>query len=384
MTRPIRPEPTRGTRRWFLGTAAALSLSACASLPRGAPLQNEVLRGQTNAGVDFVVYPVTKSGLDTYAGWPATGAVRSHDWPHRNGTMPVGRLIAPGDRVAVTVWDASENSLLTAPQQKLVTIEGATVSPGGTIFVPYIDRVQVAGRTPEAARSLIQRRMVEEIVPSAQVQLAVVPGRNNSADLVGGVRAPGRYPLESLDTTILNLISLGGGPVESLVNPSVKLVRGARVYRTSLADIYDDPKHDTVLRGGDKIILENDDRTFVALGATGREELITFPKDQVTALEAVSLAGGITDSRADPQGILILRDYPQSAVRPAGDPAGPEQARTIFTLDITSADGLFSANRFTVNPGDVVVATESPVTNTQTVLGLLGRLVGTATVVNNL
>jgi polysaccharide export outer membrane protein len=43
----------------------------------------------------------------------------------------------------------------------------------------------------------------------------------------------------------------------------------------------------------------------------------------------------------------------------------------VFALDLTSADGLFSAGEFNIQPGDLVYATESPVTTVQTVFSIL-------------
>jgi polysaccharide export outer membrane protein len=48
----------------------------------------------------------------------------------------------------------------------------------------------------------------------------------------------------------------------------------------------------------------------------------------------------------------------------------------VFTLDLTSADGLFSAGQFPILSGDLVYATESPVTTAQTVFSILGNSVG--------
>ena len=85
--------------------------------------------------------------------------------------------------------------------------------------------------------------------------------------------------------------------------------------------------------------------------------------------------------RGDPQGILILREYPDSAVR-AGV-RGPRQTRVVFTLDLTNSDGLFSARNFEIAPKDLVLVTESPVTNTRTILGLIGSVFGVANIVTN-
>jgi polysaccharide biosynthesis/export protein len=79
--------------------------------------------------------------------------------------------------------------------------------------------------------------------------------------------------------------------------------------------------------------------------------------------------GGVSDARADPQGILVMREYPAAAVRQDG--SGPGKTRMVFAIDLTSADGLFSAGRFQINSGDLVYATESPFTAAQTIFGLV-------------
>ena len=108
------------------------------------------------------------------------------------------------------------------------------------------------------------------------------------------------------------------------------------------------------------------------LGAAGNEALHIFPKDEVTALDALAIIGGVADARADPQGILILREYPRDAT--GQSPDLPPQERIVFTMDLTSADGLFSAGKFQVMPGDLVYATESPAVAFGSVLGILNSL----------
>ncbi len=350
----------------------ALFLAAC-SLPRGAALQSEVIAAADEPDAPFSVYPVTRDTVGLFAKWPRT--VLYHNWltNPRGASSPI---IRAGDRLDLVIWDNSENSLLLSPGQKVVDIQNVQVTNGGTIFMPYLDEVYVGGQTPDGARKIIQERL-GEILPSAQVQLAYTAGARSSVSLVGGVSSPGTFPLPDRNVTVLNLISLGGGVPPAMRNPQVKLMRGGKTYRISLEMLYSDASLDTVLRGGDKVIVEQDDRYFQALGATGQEDLIYFAKDRIDALEAVSLVGGISDTRADPKGVLVLREYGASHLDPAGR-RGPARTDVVFTIDLTSADGLFSAKRFLIEPQDVVLVTESPVTKAQTIFGLIGSGFGLA------
>jgi len=357
--------------RYLFLTIALAALSAC-SLPRGAALQSEVVAAADEAEAPFAVYAVTRETIPQFKTWP-----RSYEYYSWIGRVrgPASPVIRAGDRIDLTIWDSSENSLLSAPEQKVVDMSNISVSPAGTVFVPYLAEVYVSGQSPEAAREMLQGR-IEEILPSAQVQLQYTPGSQSSVSLVGGVSSPGKFPLPDRNYSILNLISEGGGVPSGLRNPRVKLLRNGTTYEIALSKLYSDANFDTVLRGGDKVIVEQDDRYFQALGASGQEDLIFFEKDDISALEAVSIIGGITDNRADPKGVLILREYGPSHVSANGK--GPSKQDVVFTVDLTSADGLFSAKRFYIEPGDVVLVTESPVTKLQTIFGLIGGVFGVA------
>ena len=350
------------------------ALAAC-SLPRGGPLQKEVLGANSDIETrDFSVYPVTRELLPQVAKWPRTGPAHITRWINHSH-VPGDAKIRKGDQVNLTIWDSQQNSLLTNETEKLVNLQNIEVGSDGRIFIPYLDRIRVAGLTAEAARSDIQSRL-ESIISSAQVQLSIAQGQSSSVNLVSGVAKPGSYPLTGRHFTVLDLISTGGGISPTLRNPQVRLLRAGRSYGISARKLYGAPNLDTVLRGRDKVIVQQDDRYFRAFGAALTESLVYFENDKVTALDALSLMGGLSDGRANPQGILILRDYNPRSLRP-GRP-GPEKHRAIFTIDLTNADGLFSAARFQINPHDTVLVTESPLNVATTIFGLIGSISGFA------
>lgn len=360
-----------------LGAVLAFGVAACGTLPRGAAVSSEIIGSADQPDADFAVYPITRAFLPSVTHWPATG-MRHHGWLS-GSTGSIAQVIRPGDTVDVIIWDSSENSLLTVPGQRTANLTGMRVSETGTIFVPYIGKVRVADRTPDSARQLLQRQL-EPIVPGSQVQLRMTEGRVNSVDLVGGVSAPGNIILPDQNFSVLGAISAAGGVRQGIENPQVKLVRGHKIYQTSVSRLYESPSLDTRLRGGDKLIVEEDRRYFLSLGAAGSESQFTFNRDRVSALDALAIIGGVSDGRANPQGVLILREYPASALR-AGQ-RGPRKERVVFTIDLTTSDGLFSARNFYINSGDLVLATESPVNNVRTIVSLIGSGFGLINVAN--
>lgn len=357
--------------RLFAVILALGALSAC-SLPRGAALQSEVTKEKDAENATFQVVVVTRANIPALSKWPVTGWYGHFHWPNTSEGANAS-VIRVGDKLNIRIWDSQDNSLLTNPGQLFTELAGTEVGANGRIFLPYVNDVAVTGLTPAQARARIQSRL-EPIVPSAQVQVSLEQGRDNSVDAVGGVSKPGAYPMPSRNYKILNLIADAGGIPDSLRNPMVRLIRGSKTYEISADELYANSSKNALLHPRDSVIVEQDERQFIALGASGTEDLIYFHKDRITVLEAISLMGGLNDSRADPKGILVLREYDAKHLA-AGD-HGPNLQQVVFVIDLTSADGLFAARKFEINPNDTVLVTESPVTKAQTVFRLIGSVFG--------
>lgn len=359
-----------------------IGLAGCDLIPRGAALQSEVLAAsRTEDGqevTNFAIEPVTQGNLATFVHWAPADPSHYH-WINRVD-QPNNRIIRAGDTVSISVWTTeAEGGLLTGPGQRNVLLDNIRVSPGGTIFLPYLGDVRIAGNSPERARERIQERYAETI-PSVQIQLTMNEGTQQTVSLISGVGSPGTYVLPDNDYTILQLIAEGGGIANSLDNPQVRLQRDSRIFGVSASRLLDEPRLNTTLQGGDRVYVEADERTFLSLGAAGTEAIHPFTQDRITALEALSIIGGVSDSRADAKGILILRRYPVSQV--TSDRSGPDHPRTIFTIDLTSADGLFSAGQFDIQSGDLIYVSESPITAAQSIFGIFGAAIGLSNSLN--
>lgn len=364
--------------KYILWIALCVSVAACGTLPRGAAIQAEIIKGADQPEADFAVYPVSKAFLSSVSEWPRAGE-QHYSWlSHSHGSN--AQIIRSGDTLNIVIWDSAENSLLMAPGERSTNLSNLRVSEAGTIFVPYVGKVRVGQKTPDNARLLLQRRL-ETVAPGAQVQLSMAEGRVNSVDMVGGVRSPGNIKMPDQNFSVLAAISASGGVDQALTNPQVKLVRGHKTYRTSLSRLFDNPKLDTRLSGGDRVIVEKDTRYFLSLGAAGSESQFDFNRDKVSALDALSIIGGVNDNRANPKGVLILREYPASAL--TSGQRGPRQQRVVFTIDLTTSDGLFSARNFDISSGDLVLATESPVSSIRVISGLVGSAFGIINIASN-
>lgn len=355
-----------------LGAGLAL-MGACSTAPRGAALQSEILSTTAAKAANYQLVMVNSQAVSArLEHWPASGAGLGLNWPAK-GQAQGARALRRGDRVTLMIWDSQPNSLLSTPEQRVVAMNNLEISPEGRIFVPYIEEVQVMGLSPEAARAEIQARL-SPIAPTAQVQLSVAQGEQNAIDVVAGVGRPGRYPLAAREVTVLAMLAEAGGIPESLRNPVVRLQRGGQSYASLASDLYRAPARDILLRGGDRLVVEADPRSFVVMGASGAESTVRFAKPRHNLLEALSLSGGVAENRADLRAVLVLRQYSPKALVPGSQ--GPNKANVVFAFDLSDGARLFGARNFDMHPDDVILVTESPLPATGSVLGLFGASLG--------
>jgi polysaccharide biosynthesis/export protein len=107
--------------------------------------------------------------------------------------------------------------------------------------------------------------------------------------------------------------------------------------------------------------VERDTRAFTALGATGSQNRVPFETENLSAIEAIAIVGGLNTSTADPTGVFVFRNEPAeiaNAVLGRNDLQGDQ--RMIYVLDLTQPTGMFEARDFLVRDGDTVYVTEAP------------------------
>lgn len=364
--------PTKNKVALSLGVLASLLTAGC-EVPQGAAMQRQILAGAEDPAADFALVKVNRDTLPMVSRWaPPPSHMVSAGWlPASRGIRE--EMIAAGDRLDVTMWSNEENGLLSVPGQKLTQLPQLKVSRDGTLFLPYAGEVAVAGLSLDAARQKIQDKLAT-IAPSAQVTLAHAAGRDNSVQVVGGLSRNGVVGLPDRDFTVLDAIAASDGIPGGVPNPQVNVMRGGKLYAIAFSDLLQDPGRDALMRPGDRLYVQPEQRYFMTLGAAQRETQIPFPRTDVSVLDAVSLMGGLMDQAADPKAVLILRNYPQSAVRE--DTSGPSRQRMIFAFDLISADGLFSAGDFQIEDRDVVLVAQSPLLTDSAILNFLSRLTG--------
>lgn len=258
--------------------------------------------------------------------------------------------VGPRDVLNITVWDHPE---LTIPAGEFRSAEAAgnVVGEDGTFFYPYVGTMQAAGRTVEEIREELTRKL-SKYIEFVQLDVRVAAYRSQRVYVVGEVATPGVQLVKDIPLTVLEAINNAGGVNQEADLRNIILTRDNKTYSINLLNLYEggDVTQNVLLRHGDvlnvpdsllnKVFVLGETNHFVAGGATGRSRSLVMNKARMTLTEALSEAGGFNQETSDPARIFVFR----------GGLGKPE----IYHLDAKSPDALLLADRFPLQPRDVI------------------------------
>lgn len=109
-------------------------------------------------------------------------------------------MLAEGDTIRIVVFQNPDLSLETR------------VTESGTISYPLIGTVQIGGLTIDAAERMIAKGLKEGgFVQQPQVNIVLLQNRGNQVSVLGQVTRPGRYPLETFNMRVSDMLAMAGG-----------------------------------------------------------------------------------------------------------------------------------------------------------------------------
>jgi len=358
---------SRGARAVAL--VAAFGMVASCGLPRSGPNKRQIFAGSVLKQGDSFIVSVNPRVTQATSVAPALGFSEAF----KNAGVIGSDTIRAGDTLGMTIYENVEDGLLS--QGGLGQLDQVQVDGAGFIFVPYAGRIKAAGNTPEQLRNIITRKLDAQ-TPDPQVVVRRIAGDGATVSIVGGVGGQGVYPIERPTRTLLAMLAKSGGIAGDAEIMKITVVRGKHTGTVWLADLYKRPELDISLRPNDRIVVEEDSRFFMAMGATGTQSRVDFVAPTLSALEAIAQVGGLSSTLADPTGVFVLRNEPaEIANNVLGRTDLQGAQRMVYVLDLTEPNGMFEARDFAIRDGDTVYVTEAPFVQwNKTLAALTGTL----------
>ncbi|MEM1266496.1 MAG: polysaccharide biosynthesis/export family protein [Pseudomonadota bacterium] len=351
--------------------AAVMALAAC-GLPRAGPNGEEIVAGAKAEGgpinvvlVDMAIAAASRS--DTALRFPPSFI---------NAPVAATDRINPGDTLTITIWENVDNGLLANAGQRASVLQGVQVDQRGRIFVPFAGSLEARGRTPDELRRDITASL-EERTPDPQVEVRRISGDGASVSVIGGVGAQGVYPILPSNARLSSMLATAGGVQIEADVAQVAIRRRGETGRIFLRDLFDNPAFDIALRPGDQIIVEEDRRTYTALGATSAQARVRFPQGRISVVEALAQVGGLNSNLSNPTGVFVLRrEHSDIATRVTGQADIADGEPFAYIIDLTEPDGIFVAREFEIRDDDTLYVTEAPFVAWSRVLNAVSQTLG--------
>ena len=221
--------------------------------------------------------------------------------------------LGAGDVVRITVYQNPDLTLETR------------VTEAGVVSYPLLGNIRLGGLSVTAAEKLIVDGLRNgNFVKQPQVNIVVAQVRGNQANVLGQVNRPGRYPIETADMRLTDLLAAAGGT--AVGGGDVVVVTGTRGGQRFRIEV-DLPSlfaagakdNDPQIQNGDIVWVERQPLVYI-YGEAQRPGSMRLERG-MTLMQALSTGGGLTQ-RGTERGIRVHRktsDGRMSVITPAMD-----------------------------------------------------------------
>lgn len=223
------------------------------------------------------------------------------------GSSAADYVIGPQDVLTITSYDQADLS------------SKFTVEADGTFTYPYIGRVRAGGQTLRTLEGQLKKQLVDEgYFKNPQITVAVETYKSQKVFIVGEVRQPGTYPLSGR-MNLVEVLARAGSTLptssgEAIIvhtdgqatGPTLPSEDLKNIEKVDLRELQNgEASANLTLRDGDTIFIPKAESIYV-FGQVKNGGAYALQHRSTTVLQALSLAGGITD-RGSTSRLKIIR-----------------------------------------------------------------------------
>lgn len=230
--------------------------------------------------------------------------------------LGVGQALAQ-DRQPEYQLGAGDGIRVVVFQNPDLTVE-TRVTENGTISYPLIGSINIGGLTiPAAERAIAAALQAGKFIERPQVNIALLQNRGNQVSVLGAVNRAGRFPLETFNTRVSEMIAIAGGI--SPAGADVAIVTGSRNGKPLRKEIdiagmfLDNALEADILVAGGDVIYVHRQPMFYIYGEVQRPGSYRIER-AMTVRQALAQGGG-PSARGTARGLRIHRRTPEAKVQ---------------------------------------------------------------------
>jgi polysaccharide export outer membrane protein len=273
---------------------------------------------------------------------------------------PQPYTIGPQDVLLVTVWDHPEITLALG-QYRTDSGSGMVVDEDGYMFFPYVGRILVKGLTVPEARSRLTVELAR-VLQKPQVDLKVLAFRSQKVFVGGEVKAPAVYNVTDVPFTLAEAVNRSGGFLPTADDSHLLLSRGDKTWVLDFQTLMTQGNRigKIYLKDGDSLQVPNVlEAPVYMMGEVTKPGTLPLMHGNLSLAKALTDAGGILGTSADAHSIYVIRQ------------GRGANAVDVFHLDARNPTAMILADRFPLNPRDIIYVDAGTLVRFSRVMGML-------------
>lgn len=283
-------------------------------------------------GIQFNVQPLTLATL------PPKQAVRP--------ASDLSRLINSSGRTDYRIAQGDILSIILVGYPDITTAgaSGYPVDQQGFIQFPLVGRIKASGMSvPQFTANL--RSQLQRYLKYSDPQVKVLNYRGNKFFIDGEVKQPGEFNIADAPISLYGAISMAGGATPSGDSNNIVLNRKGVTYNIGLQSLRQmgSSANNIYVQDGDSIHVNSQSRNKVyVLGEFGKVEPVPILEQGLSLAQVLGESNGLNSNTANAAKIYIVRDQLGSRLT------------NIYHIDMQTITSFALANRFEMQPNDIV------------------------------
>lgn len=356
-----------GVRIFLLFTCAIALLAGC-TIPRSGFSPEAIFSKSEQDSVDLV--PISNQVISQYRK-SANGTFSSDLISEKEMRSDI---LDTDDRITLTIWEPNSPSpTFSGSVGGRFDLGEITVDENGYIYVPYAGRIRAAGRTIDQLRAEIILQL-KRVVLTPQVSIQVVERASKLITIHGLAGKGGTFPMDRKLRRLSQALAIAAPDQKNPEMTQISLRRDGASANIRLSDLYRNAQLDIALRPGDSIVVSEVVESINILGAASVQGQYRIPKRNFNLLDALALARGLDDDKADPRAVFVFKyDAKHSKIVEA------DSKSVIYQADLSKPETVFLARQMPIDDGDVIYVGDASLTELKKVVSAINMGVLSAT-----